>query len=187
MDELEKFIRIHQEDLNDKVPKDENWKRIQENLEVKKKEKKRKLDYNNLWKAASITLFCICAYLLLERKDSTTTIGGKEIVSENKAVQELKKTEAYYVQLISSREKEVGRYSIQDKQLVMNFQKDIEILDNRYLQLKEELQEEKTRKVIDAMVQNMQLRLEILNQQLQILENVQNEKTNESNDKGKLI
>ena len=97
-------------------------------------------------------------------------------LSSNGYNSELVEVESYYTQLISDKKREIQTFEIDDPELL----NDINGLDSMYLELKGNLKvNQKDGRLISAMIMNLQLRVDILNKQLNILENIKNIEHNE--------
>ena len=179
-DKLEKFIRDNRSALDDKVPGEKVWDNI--SSELFEAENKKPTTFSVYWKAAAIFFFALSAYLLvqLNRTDPAES-AGNDLASN--IIQEFNTTEAYYLTEISTLKSSMVDYVTVDPELSENFIQDIETLDNQYQSLKIELSENSNENVINALILNLQMRLEILNQQLNILKNLENDK----NDNNKSI
>jgi uncharacterized protein YwgA len=96
---------------------------------------------------------------------------------------EFMETELYYTQLIAQKRLVVVEFDLEDQEIKEGFKKDIALLDTMYQELKQEFIDTNNEAVLDAMISNLQVRMELLNQQLMILETIEkhdNEKTNET-------
>jgi len=169
-DRLENFIKSHRADFDDLEPRSDTWSKIQKELRQEDKKK----DYTWLWKAAAVVFLCISIGLAVER---SINMDVDEIAETNQSQKsrsaELKQVEGYYTQLISQKRSEIK--SVIDKKGLVDVEllKDMEQLDNMYSKLKKDLKRNQNdERLINAMIQNLQLRVEILNKQLRILERI---------------
>lgn len=95
---------------------------------------------------------------------------------------ELAEAESYYTALISQKRKEIENYSLDDPELSAIFKNDLKELNEMYEQLKDELKGTPTQEqIMDAMIQNLQMRINVLNRQLEILKKLQSQDTNTQN------
>lgn len=169
-DRLENFIKSHRADFDDLDPREDTWAKIQGELH----QDDNKRDYTWLWKAAAVVFLCISVGLAVER---TMTADVETVAEVNQAQKsrstELREVEGYYTQLISQKRSEIK--SVIDKKGLVDVEllKDMEQLDNMYAKLKKDLKKNQNdERLINAMIQNLQLRVEILNKQLRILERI---------------
>ena len=61
-----------------------------------------------------------------------------------------------------------------------DFMRDIDQLDKMYGKLKQDLNSGSESNLVDAMIRNLQLRIEILNQQLQIIQSIEKSQNNDT-------
>ena len=176
MDKLEKFIKENRNDFDNKIPPDDTWEGISGGLETKPVSFPKINQW--LWKAASLILLMAVIGLLVERN------MHRELKSPanqaNERLSELNKVEAYYTSLISQKRQEIQKYLRDNPDFRKSFNQDISQLDSMYSGLKNELSDTYNDKIVDAMIVNLQLRIKILNQQLNILQSIQKTKENEN-------
>ena len=180
MDKLEKFIRDNRSSFDDLTPPASAWLKINHRLD---KEGKQVSLTRHLWKAAAILLFAAVVWLLAERQQQGEALSLNQI--ETAEGIDMGEVESYYVNLIENKQKEIRQfndvYPESDDQLLS----DINKLDSSYQELKRKLVHGPNEKIIDAMVINLQTRIEILNQQLNVLERIKQLK--EQNDENSRI
>ena len=176
-DRLEDFIKSHRADFDDLEPREHIWAKIQNELQSDDKKK----DYTWLWKAAAVVFLCISVGLAVERTMSTDFEAVAEVNQSQKSRSaELREVEGYYTQLISQKRSEIK--SVIDKKGLVDVEllKDMEQLDSMYSKLKNDLKRNQNdERLINAMIQNLQLRVEILNKQLRILERISKQEQDE--------
>jgi len=169
-DKLENFIKSHRAEFDDLEPREDTWSKIQDQL--MKSEKKR--DFTWMWKAAAVIFLCISVGLAIERtlKEDVDILAEASGTAKSRSA-ELSEVEGYYTQLISQKRAEIKNV-IDRKGLVdVELLKDMEQLDMMYAKLKKDLKRNQNdERLINAMIQNLQLRVEILNKQLRILERI---------------
>ena len=173
MDKLEKFAKNHREEFDSDSPSPEVWDKIDKVLEPN-----RNLSSTNslawMWKAAAVLLFVSTFYLLIDKWQQKEPVA--EFFPE---LEEFEEVETYYLTQIEDRKIKLTEYQ-GELPLTRDFFEDLSSLDSMYWLLKDEVtQTGSNEKVLDAMVQNLQLKIEILNRQLMILEKLK-EKTNEN-------
>lgn len=156
-DSLEDFIRQNKAAFDDKQPAEKNWKKISNDIFAKRS------IWNSVrvWRAAAVILLGVCIYLavprLQDRKESAL------------ALNEFRDIESFYIsqiankmdQLSDQRGPEVG---------LNGFTHDFKQLDAMYQVLKEEMKLHPSQKVKDALVLNLLVQLDLLNQQLHNIE-----------------
>ncbi|UXP32460.1 hypothetical protein N6H18_00530 [Reichenbachiella agarivorans] len=167
-DNLEDFIRAHRDKFDDLEPKKGLWDAINENLD-ENQETKKPFQYIWIWKAAAVVFVCISLGLLIER--NWTPKSSETVVVEDNPKEDIQEIENYYAGLIQERKAEILQVMSQSEVMDGELIADLDDLDRMYQELKIELsQNQNNEKVISAMIQNLQLRVEILNKQLKVLE-----------------
>lgn len=173
-DKLEKYIKEHKDKLDTGVPSDAVWDSIEKELE--EDVPKKIFNLTNLWKVAAVFFFGLSIYLL-SQMNQTTDVTSNQVAETVDA--EFLETENFYASKISTKRSLLIKNGTNNPELVKDFTSDINKLDSIYQTLKEELKSGNTAALQHALIQNLQLRMELLNQQLVILENVKNTNKNE--------
>jgi len=172
MNNLEEFIKSHRAEFDQKEPREKLWNRIESDLDGSTPQ------FGWIWKAAAVVLLVACSYLIWERGQIQTP---DEIVTVDLLVDpEFVETELYYTQLIAEQRRLVEQFDLNDPELKESFRQDLASLDTAYQQLQLEYVETSNEMVLEAMIDNLQLRMELLNQQLLILEQIKNDYKNET-------
>ncbi len=158
-DQLEEFITSHRDQFNDKTPGENNWKRI---FESRFGGKTISLwNSVSLWRAAAVMLMGLSSYLFFSKQEAIP------IASQEAMQQDFSDIESFYANEISEKAafiSQVGPFSDD------SFTQDIQKLEAMYSMLKEEMKKHRSEKVKDALVLNMLVRLDLLNQEIQKLE-----------------
>ena len=172
-DRLEQKIRDNKQEFDFLEPDAHLWDNISGQLETENATR----DYSWLWKVAAL-VFLISTISLLFIRDFSGEEPSEQFLSDNEGYNsELIEVESYYVQLIAEKRKEIIESDVQNAELLA----EIDVLDSMYSELKTDLKKnhEDTR-LMNAMIRNLQLRVEILNRQINILEHIQTVKENEN-------
>ena len=156
-DNLEDFIRSNRGSFDSREPDEKGWQHIEAALSLGQK----KSIWNSvaLWRGAAILLFGVSSWLLVSRvytSDASKT-----------SLKEFTEVEAYYTQEIYEKVKLIEDIS-SDEGYEMN--EDFQQLDAMYQVLKEEMKVRPSKKVKDALILNLMVRINLLNKQLQRLE-----------------
>ena len=174
-DALERFILKNRNEFDDQEPDHRLWNKIDKKLNTENKSVK--ISYSFMWKAAAIIFMIISAALLIDRQYGSVT-------NENVADQinpEFSAVESYYISLIEEKKNELIQFDFQgNKSLENEFLSDLSKLDSAYQALEGELHEKSSEKILDAMILNLQTRIDILNHQLEVLNNIKSTKKNET-------
>lgn len=165
-DQFEKFILENRASFDDDNPSEDLWNKIDSNL------KKKRNPFQVVWKVAAVLFMVSTVYLLVDRNNTPPV--------ELQLSQEFVQAEDYYITMISQRKLQIQEQLTPEQQ--NQFLSDINQLDSMYAELKKTYQTNASNeRVVDAMISNLQLRLEILNRQLEILENVKNQNNETKN------
>ncbi|MEM8894154.1 MAG: hypothetical protein AAGC88_06220 [Bacteroidota bacterium] len=180
-DKLEEFIRKNQDEFDETPNESRIWNAIEDQLEsgaVDRAEVQntpsRAKDYGQLWKIAAMLLLMlssVLAYLQWHSSNNDDTSFDPEFAN----------AEMYYNQMIDQKKEEIRAYTVSNPELGRSFSSDVEHLDQMYEELKQQANATGSQEmVINAMIQNLQLRIEILNQQIKVLEQIKNKEQNEN-------
>lgn len=168
-DRLENYIKDNREEMDHMEPPIGMWQRIE-----KGSQKNKGLNLNNLWKAAALIFLVLSIGLWLNRP----TVD--QVIAENENINgELLQVEQYYTSLINEKIDIITSNEALSPAVEKEFLQDVEKLDSAYQQLKFSLETTPSDKIKDAMIVNLQMRIELLNQQLEILEKIKSVKKDE--------
>jgi hypothetical protein len=176
-DKLKDFINEHREEFDSFEPRPDLWQDISKELPQKKTARVISLTYAHMWRYAAAVVLLIAAVFVIRQyipTDTGHTINSQTTTAtlENIAPQ-MAEVESYYTSLINEKKAQMGSYDLKSLDVSENLQQDIAVLDSAYAKLKTELLTTPNKEqIMDAMVQNLQLRMEILNQQLKTLEDI---------------
>jgi hypothetical protein len=193
MDQLKRFIRDNREDFDVFEPKDTLWDKINQQLppepvseirlngQIIAKEKpiwKNFISKNIIKIAASMVLIStISVFLFTQYQHINNPNSVMASVSPDDA-----KVVFQYASLIERKRDELKTLEAEDPQLYQEFAEDIDRLNADYEKLRVELPQSPNQEdVIQAMIQNLQSQLGILNQQLQIIQKIKQAKQSHEN------
>jgi hypothetical protein len=157
-DRLEDFIRKNRESFDDKAPSAKAWRNIAASMEFKSRSR---WDSVVLWRAAAVIFMMLSAYLLIPK----TMEKGQ---SNDIAASEFNDVEAFYFQQISEKVELIDGF--QKSEGLNGFTQDFKQLEAMYMILKEDMKSRPSQKVKDALVLNLLVRINLLNQQLSKLD-----------------
>jgi hypothetical protein len=193
MSRLEQFINDHRREFDGEEPDPRIWKRVNDEINSKKKPG-RVFKLSRLqWSAAAAIIIVIGGSILymnlnngIKPPGGNTTVGT-ESPAQSDIISDINPTYAkevyHFTQLIELKQTQLKQMEKDDPVLYKQFVGDINKLDSSYLKLKEELPSNPNREqLLEAMIQNLQLQTELLNQQLLIIQKIKQSK-NESNSK----
>jgi len=159
-DQLEDFIRRNKNAFDDREPSDKNWKNIEASMAFAKTTSW----WNSvaLWRAAAVIFMVLSAYLLIPKGNLKTH------QTADNTLREFNDVEAFYVQQISDKVELIDTFQKDDG--LNGYTQDFKQLEAMYMVLKEEMKTHPSQKVKDALVLNLVVRIDLLNQQLHKLE-----------------
>lgn len=158
-DELEDFIHQNRSAFDDKEPSEKVWKKVEDSIPLAKKSL-----WNSVvvWRAAAMVFMALSVYLLIPKNQLRHS--GNEV-----AMKEFNDVEAFYVEQISEKVELIDKFH-QSEEGLNGFTNDFKQLEAMYAVLKEEIKNHPSEKVRDALVLNLLVRIDLLNQQLHKLE-----------------
>jgi hypothetical protein len=155
-DQLEDFVNKNRSAFDDKEPSGKVWDQIETSLPA------RKVSLWNsvvIWRAAAVVFMALSIYLLIP--ENTRPVNDV-------ALKEFNDVEAFYVEQISEKVQLIDEF--QRNEGLNGFTHDFKQLEAMYMVLKEEMKNQPSQKVKDALVLNLLVRIDLLNQQLHSLE-----------------
>jgi hypothetical protein len=172
MNNLEEFIKNNRAEFDHKEPREKLWSRIESDLDGSPP------NFGWIWKAAAVVLLAACSYLIWERSQVQVPdpVASVDLLVDPEFVE----TELYYTQLIAEQRRMVEQFDLDDPELKEDFRRDLSTLDTAYQDLQQEYVDTRHETVLEAMIDNLQLRMELLNQQLVILEQIKNDYKDET-------
>lgn len=157
-EELEDFIKKNRAAFDDKEPPAGAWRNIAPHVEGQSAAKPW-YDSLLLWRAAAVVFMAATIYFAIPQK--TLSREG------NVAVREFNDVEAFYTSQITQK---VAMIEEINGESMDEFADDFKQLEVMYMVLKEEWKSNPTKKVKDAMVLNLLVRINLLNEQLHRVE-----------------
>ena len=158
-DSLKDFIGQNREGFDDKAPSAKVWSNIEPTLPKMKQVSL----WNSVivWRAAALAFLCLSVYILVIRPNPNSSA----LASQQKDFIDL---ESFYSNQIAEKVELINDFDSGDgnDQFTQDFQK----LDAMYQVLREEMKIRPSDKVKDALVLNLLVRIDLLNQQLKKLE-----------------
>ncbi len=174
---LEKFIKAHQKEFDVEEPGADLWAKIESGLDLNKKETSvfRLKNYGFVLKIAAVLLVFVFAGILF---NNYIKYNSSDL---NRINPVYAKQEMQFIALIEQKQSELKILSKKDPKLYQDFEKEVSKLNRQYDQLKADLLNTPNQdKVLKAMVRNLQLQLNILNQQLNIINEINQLKTEQN-------
>lgn len=179
---LERFTGGNRHAFDDEIPSDKVWEKIAAGLPAERKANL-KLPSFYKWSIAAAVLITagIAIFLFSVNKKSTPVIDVVTKTDTSKDIINIAPEYAPEVnaiaKLVALKQDELKSLAPEQPQLYIKFARDINQLDSSYKFLKKQLSATPNREMlIEAMIQNLQLQVEILNQQLNIINNIKKSK-----------
>jgi hypothetical protein len=200
-DKLKEFVNENREEFDVFEPRPELWQEICREMPATQKTAPRKeaklisinfgewasisADFMFMRVAAAIILLVGCGLTLLLMKQNTpATDNTLAAVTEQPTEQptlsqiapELVEVEAYYTSQINSKREQLSEYDMKVLGLdeAAGIDRELARLDSSYAQLKTQLYTTpNTDQVMGAMIQNLQIRIRVLNRQLEVLKRIE--------------
>jgi hypothetical protein len=178
---LEKFVGDHRNEFDDAVPSNKVWENIEAGFTGKKKQKAILAPLYK-WSIAAALLITagITVFLLINNKKAGTefTAANNPATDINAIAPEYAPQVNEFAKLVTLKQEELKALAPEQPELYQQFTTDINQLDSSYKSLKNQLGATPNREMlIEAMIQNLQLQLNVLNQQLNIINQIKQSKT----------
>ena len=175
-DKLEQFIKNHRNDFETEFNSGGAWSKIESQLPKKRSRK-------SIWMRAAVFVGLLSiGWLIYERAHLTDKINEMEnLTVSNKPYSEI---ESYYMQNIEEKT-EIVNHLASEENIKVNT--DLKSLNNKYKELKVQVKKQGGHpQLVNAMIQNLQMQIEILEQQLNILQDIQENSQNEKEKKNEI-
>lgn len=155
-DKLEKFVRDNRAAFDYKQEPAGSWDRIADALFGRKRTLWNSVP---IWRAAAVVLLGICIFQFMNSGPGLSVASSQQ--------REFTDVESYYAEQISEKTELIQS---EDSFIDNSFAQDLEKLEAMHSVLSEEMKRHPSQKVKDALVLNMLVRIDMLNQLLQKVE-----------------
>ncbi|HRY99060.1 MAG TPA: hypothetical protein P5550_08390 [Bacteroidales bacterium] len=175
-DHLERFIRDHRPEFDDQLPDPGVWDRIRSGMEL---QQRRTLPWKTyLVRVAAVLLIFALSWLVHDMVDQYVPAGkGPEQGAISAQAEELFEAEAFYTQQIQTMQEEVFLLTRSEPEVQHDIRTELSELDSVYADLKRDLRDDAANEeIIAAMIQNYRLKIAILTD---ILEQLQESRSGE--------
>lgn len=159
-DSLKQFIDSNRNDFDDKQPPNSLWSKVENSLP------KQKVTWWNsvtIWRAAAILLLGLSSYLWVVQNKSISP-SNKQLTSE------FKDLDTFYNRQITEKAELVSQFQLETGEADDEVSQNLRKLEAMYQVLKLEMKNRPTQDVKDALVLNLLVRVDLLNQQLNKLD-----------------
>ena len=177
-DNLEEFIREHRDEFDSYTPAENMWPIVDKKL----RHKHRRI--GKTYYAATASLLLILGSFLWFMKH-TDTRNIPQVSQEVVVTPEIKDAEVYYTSLVETKRTEVKQMCTAYPDVCKDFEAEIDTLHALYGQLKIEYKNSNGNEaVLQAMIQNLQMQVQLLSTQFQVIQNIkQRERKGNQNSK----
>ena len=180
MSRLDRFIEENRDGFDDAAPSPAVWDRIEQSMGQSAKKKfiltpliKRSMA------AAAATIMAVAGYFLLNTNTDNEMLAMQpaiDTILTNAAPDEAPQV-YQFAKMIDEKQEELKVLSREQPALYQQFSKDITALDSSYNILRSQLRASPNKELlVEAMIQNLQLQLNVLNQQLTIIKQIKSQK-----------
>ena len=166
-DPIARYIRENRMAFDDEQPGPEVWKGI--SREMGWERSLRPTYYALLWKAAAVFFLFLSIWLIIDRfadRDDATVSDEYQLSSE------VSEVEMYYTALIGERKQELQLLAHGHEALWREFIAELDGLDSMYNLLKKQMVSGNETEIAASMALNLQMRIDLLNWQLNVLQNI---------------
>jgi hypothetical protein len=177
---IEDFISGNREAFDDNVPSGKVWKGIEETMNGKKESKTILLSIFK-WSMAAAAILFIGTMLFVKdgKKDAVVQeqVTNRQEEDINELAPEYAPQVNQFARVINLKQEELKTMAAEHPGLYRGFTADMRQLDSSYHALQQELSNSSNRDMlIEAMIQNLQLQIHVLNQQLKIIKEIKQSK-----------
>ena len=179
MSKLEDFVRKNRPEFDTFEPPDDLWQDISQELGPEKS------NVRPLWFRTPVMRYAAAVLIVLSAGVGLYQLGrysansdrlaeaGKNTVNLAQINPELAQAEVYYTSLINQEKAMLNPAEVERLGLKDDFSQDLSVLDSTYQVLKKQLVTEPNKEpIVAAMIRNLQLRVEILREQIETLQRV---------------
>jgi hypothetical protein len=154
---MKEFFKKHRDEFDTREPSDRVWSEIERAMFKTPGKRRIFISEITVWRAAAVLFFGLSSYLFISNQ-----YGGRKLQGE------LSDIESFYGHQIAEKVAFIDKLDngYEDDQFTQDAQK----LDAMYEVLREEMRTNPSKKVKDALILNMLIRIDLLNQQIKRLE-----------------
>lgn len=185
---LKKFIRENRNEFDDKHPPANVWEKIEGSLIPGKEKKKSIIRPLYKWTMAAAAVLVISTgvyFVIFDKKNDAGSVVTPGPAGTESVEMGITPQITQFVKMIDMKQTELKTLAAEQPELYRKFTSDLDQLDSSYNTLKNRLNAAPNREMLlEAMIQNLQLQLSVLNQQLNIINQIKQSKKNshEKND-----
>jgi len=184
---LEDFIQNNHDEFDELEPTFQLWEKIEEKLPAKEiqqlpKREAKTFTLGFVMRVAALIIVVMAVGFIFYIKSQTTVVPSTSQIA--KAINpEYAKEQAHYASLVSTKRTELKVLAKTDPQLYKEFSTEISKMDSTYKKLNKDLATSPDQEsVLLAMIRNLQIQTDVLNQQLQVIEQFNQMKKEQSHE-----
>lgn len=178
---LKNFISDNRKAFDDEMPSAGVWENIEASFTKKEEKKKFVLAPLYKWSMAAAAMLVIATgiYFVTNKKPVETAVSVPKEPDINSLAPDYALPINNFAKMIDMKQEELKLLAKDQPELYQQFSTAINQLDSSYNNLKDQLSSTPNREVLlEAMIQNLQLQLNVLNQQLNIINQIKESKKN---------
>ena len=177
MKNIDKIIQENRQSFDLHEPSEGHFERFEQKLAEFNKEK-RSFSFGYLIKAAAITILVVLSGLWIYDHTGNATHQG---IALSEISQEYGEVEMYYTHLVNQKYNQIDEFQFMDSTQKVMLMHELNEMDSIYENLKMDLTTNPNdQRVINAMIQHYQLKVEVMNQILNQLQHAQEIKQKKS-------
>ena len=177
---LESFIRDNKKEFDQFEVPAALWDKIEKQIDTKqqaKPKKERVVKLSFLLKMAASVIVVLSAGLWFYQYQA------KQATDLSNINPQLAQQQVHYASMIEIKRSELKRIEKEEPQLYKEFSSEIRKMDNSYQKLKNDLPNSPNQEeTVKAMIRNLQIQTQVLNQQLEIIQQVNKAKEEQKNE-----
>ncbi|WP_205501760.1 anti-sigma factor [Rufibacter psychrotolerans] len=189
-DRLKDFVQAHRDEFDTFTPRPDLWQDIAAELqqeevkptmavEPEREARVISINWHHAWRyAAAVAMLIMVAfsayYYMNNGAQPSGTVAATQPVPLEKIAPEVPQLETRFASVIEQKEAQLREYDLKALGMDKEWEREAATLDSAYTELKKELYTTPNKDVVvEAMRDNLKMRIAILNRQLQVLENIQ--------------
>ena len=177
---LEDFIKANKEGFDEFEPGADLWSRIEKQLppDAPKKREAKTFSLGFVLRvAASVIVVMGISFVVFYRSAQSTKVDLAAINPE------YAKQQMHYASLVESKRSELKAVAQTNPELYQEFSEEIAQMDSTYKRLNRDLVNSPNQeRVLRAMIRNLQIQTEVLNQQLEVIQQLKQTKQEQTNE-----
>ncbi len=174
--DIKDLVRSNRKDFDNQEPEMAIWDRIERELDKDDDEKIRKIRSVRLKRflsVAAVLALVFSASLIIYRSANTTGFNYSDIDPA------LAQQQADYSKLIEEKRDQLASFGRREPDLYREFSGELQRMESNYRELKQDLPDSPNQELmLEAMIQNLRMQIEVLNQQLDVLNYLEQKEKN---------